>query len=284
MKNTKTIFAIGSTLTSILFFLTTASLSARADIFELNFYQFDDANAAQLNSFLGEFDEQIATGFGGAISPRLKVADPVLQNSALPETVSPFDFGLITVHRFNDRQSFDDFQPNYEALATQFAVDDIVTSRTRILSESNALAADAPLLGDRTPMGGESFYLVNAPQITPEPALQSQFFNEFVEAAVPATLETGTVIYQSFAPTEVLEGEFNFALLAISEWPSQAAFDLIHEDPSFLRDVFPLRNPALTNFHEARAVAQVVPEPTAMRLLLCGVGLVGLRRRRRCAS
>lgn len=252
-----------------------SSVSAEV-VYEVNFFDLRPGSQSAFDSYQSALNNQLSTVDGRAIGSTLRVDDSLIDNPALPSAARPFAFDRATCHEFPSRDAYDTFQPINNALVTRFGLSNAIDGRTRFLADSaSLLGPELPLFGDVPSRGGDSFYGLNAIALDPDNAAQ---FDSFAEVAVPLIAGSGAGFFQAFVPTEVIEGEFDFAFLNLTEWTSIETFQAVHSSDELL-DIAPFRDGATVDFLEARVSA--VPEPSSFAAIALISGATAVMRRRK---
>lgn len=265
-----------SLMLAVGFWLGSRNAAEAEVIYEVNFYQLQDDAVSSFDDYSVELDAELSTLGGRSLGQTLRVDDPLIDNPALPSAARPFNFDRVTFHEHADRATFDGFQTTNDALSAQFFMEGDITGRTRFLADATSLLGPGlPLYGDNPTRGGDSFISLNAIQFDPDRAAD---FNTFAETAVPLIAGEGAGFFQAFTPTDILEGQFGFAFLNLTEWDGLESFQSVHTNPDLLA-VAPFRDSATADFFEARVSA--VPEPSSMAGLAAFASVLALRCRRR---
>ena len=262
-------------------------------VYELNLFKLSETgNADSFFTHLEAYEATLNAFDGRLLSSPLLIEDGLLENSALPDTVSNLDFNYIAIAEHPTSESLQSFL-NSDAIALlEASLAGVLSDRTQVIARSGRddFASFIPLVEQASvPFGSvpfrsqpPAFLLFNAVNVQPS---DTPTLIGYVNESLALSLEAGTGITDPFIPLQVTKGEFNFSTFSLTEWASDAAFDSVHENENFVTNIVPVRNSVLGEFIEAKAVlaespsTQAVPEPSSLFYLISFVGLLVFMKR-----
>ena len=94
-------------------------------------------------------------------------------------------------------------------------------------------------------MGDEKIYMLNA--LWFKPLGGAAKYREYMNAAAPYLRSVGGKIHSGlYTPQKAVVGEFDADLIFFVEYPNQAAFQSMIQDPGYLANAYPLREAAIS--------------------------------------
>ena len=263
-----------------------AQAASSQPIYELNLFRSDAANGlSSIYNYYRSLSPILDVSGGRFLSVPLFVQDGLIENSALPSTVTNLEYNYITVTEYPNNVAFETIAGLPEVIQLEQELNSAFSARTQVLARSGIddFSAFLPILDTASvPFGSvpfrpqpPAFFLFNA--LSLEPGGEPTLIN-YLSQSTLLILEENTRITDPFIPLEVRRGDFPFSTFVFLEWESPTTFDNIHESPNFLNNVVPIRNSVLANFIEANVVvtqdplAVTTPDPSfVVSLILLGV-------------
>jgi uncharacterized protein (DUF1330 family) len=94
-------------------------------------------------------------------------------------------------------------------------------------------------------MADQKIYMLNALWFKPQGG--SAKYREYMKAAAPYLRAAGGKIHSAlYTPQKAVIGEFDANLIFFVEYPNQAAFLSMAQDPGYLANAYPLREAAIS--------------------------------------
>lgn len=226
-------------------------------VYELNFFKMKTGEGVEvIQQFLDESQDALDLFGGRQLVDVLALTDPLIQNDALPSVARSFETDFVVIHSFPNEEAFQKYSNEKSFKEAQSDLDIKVAEQLQLLNiaaPSPPGAPTAPEFGLLPPRPAPAFYLMNFLTLKPD-STSFNDFNTYLELNTPRILSSETVFSQPFSPALVLKGAFQMPVIFINfaEFKDDDAFDLIHNDPDAVQNIFPLRNEALADFVEAR--------------------------------
>lgn len=175
-----------------------------------------------------------------------------LANAYLPDVYSTFPSEYVTIARF---PTFDALEAYLAAANPHFAawdarLDTEIRFSAGVMPPINT-DQPLPVIGEIAPRGDGSFILLNASSFKRLPEIPEYIAKYGSE--IDTVVGAGTRFLATFGKLDDITESFNFQILFLSEWASEAAFEEVHDNEAW-RMVVPYRNFALSGFTEAKGV------------------------------
>jgi uncharacterized protein (DUF1330 family) len=93
-------------------------------------------------------------------------------------------------------------------------------------------------------MADQKIYMLNALWFKPDGGAEK--YREYMKAVAPYLRAVGGKVHSAhYAPQKAIIGEFDADLIFFVEYPNEAAFQSMAQDPGYLADAYPLREAAI---------------------------------------
>lgn len=93
-------------------------------------------------------------------------------------------------------------------------------------------------------MADERIYMLNALWFNPDGGAEK--YREYMKAVAPYLEAVGGKVHSAlYAPQKAIIGEFDADLIFFVEYPSEAAFQKMAQDPGYRAEAYPLREAAI---------------------------------------
>ena len=206
---------------------------------------------AQIESYFDQ-TETLMSGHGGHYVVAPIRVEKELDNPYLPNVYRSFPSEYVTIARF---ETPDDLERYVAAAGDHFSSWE-GSLQTQIRFSAGVMPApnteqELPVIGDIPPRLGESFILLNASSFKPLPEVPA-YIQEY-GTEIETVMAAGTRFLATFAKLTDITESYDYQILFLSEWASEAAFEAVHSDEAW-RMVVPFRNFALSGFTEAKGV------------------------------